>query len=133
MHSAPGDDGRCLALRRRQPGFTLVETLVALAILAGVVLAAYLMIAQSARFAAIEQERLIAGIVADNQAAETLLRVAPPDEGEELTEVELAGRQWSVKRVVAKAGDNLLSVDIAVTRTGDAQVLARVEALRATQ
>lgn len=106
---------------------TLVETLVALAILAGVVLAAYSMTAQSVRFAAIEQERLIAGIVADNRTTETLLAAAPPSEGEELSEVEAAGRAWEVKRVVTDAGEDMLRIEISVMRAGDAQVLARVE------
>lgn len=116
--------------KRRQRGLTLVETLVALAILAGVVIAAYSMIAQSVRFASIEQERLIANIVADNQIAEAMLRAAPPSEGEEEAAVEAAGRSWTVKRVVAKVGEDFIGIDVSVTRAGDAQVLARVQVLR---
>lgn len=116
--------------KRAQEGLTLIETLVALAILAGVVLAAYAMVAQSARFAALEQERLIAGIIADNRAAEMLLRAAPPDQGEEATEVEAAGRRWMAKSLVTEAGEDLLRVEISVTRAGDEQVLARVDTLR---
>ncbi len=115
---------------RSQRGLTLVETLVALAILAGVVLAAYSMIAQSARFAAIEQERLIAGIVADNQTTQTLLSAAPPSQGEEVTEIEAAGRKWTVTRVVTEASEDLLRVDIAVRGDGGVQILARVKSLR---
>ena len=115
---------------RAQKGLTLIETLVALAILAGVVLAAYAMVAQSARFAALEQERLIAGIIADNRTAEMLLRAAPPDQGEEETEVEAAGRKWIAESLVTEAGEDLLRVEISVTREGDDQVLARVDTLR---
>lgn len=112
-------------------GMTLVETLVALAILAGVVLAAYAMTAQSARFAAIEQERLVAGIIADNEMTKTMIRPEPPDRGEEEVEVEMAGRKWLAKREVSDAGEDLLRIEIAVSRSGEAQILARVETLRA--
>lgn len=116
--------------RRAQKGLTLIETLVALAILAGVVLAAYAMVAQSSRFAALEQERLIASIIADNRAAEMLLRAAPPDQGEEAIDVEAAGRKWVAKSLVTEAGEDLLRVEISVTRAGDEQALARVDTLR---
>ncbi len=112
---------------------TLVETLVALSILAGVVLAAYAMVAQSARFAAVEQERLIAGIIADNETAQMLLKAAPPDQGEEETEIEAAGRKWKARRVVTEAGDDLLRVVITVSRANDDQTLARVDTLRTVE
>ncbi len=110
---------------------TLVETLVALAILAGVVLSAYAMLAQSTRFAAIEQDRLIAGIVADNQTIEMMISQTPPDPGEEAQEVEAAGQRWLANRVVTEFGDDLLRITVTVSRAGEAQVLARVETLRA--
>lgn len=111
-------------------GMTLVETLVALAILAGVVLSAYAMTAQSARFAASEQERLLAGIIADNQAIEILLHEAPPDAGEDATEVEFGGRKWTARKTVTEANDDLLRIVIAISRAGEERVLARVETLR---
>jgi len=120
-------------MHNRQRGLTLIETLVALAILSAVVLSAYAMIAQSVRFAAVEQDRLIAGIVADNRAAETLLRSAPPELGELETSVEAAGRRWLVRQVVTEANEELLRVEISVTRAGDAQLLARIDTLRARQ
>lgn len=110
---------------------TLVETLVALAILAGVVLSAYAMLAQSTRFASTEQERLIAGIVAENRAVELLILPAPPDQGEEEEEIEATGRKWRARSVVTDAGEGLLQITVSVSRASDAQVLARVEVLRA--
>ncbi len=111
---------------------TLVETLVALAILAAVVLSAYAMMAQAARFVANEQDRLVAGIIADNLTTEMLARTAPPDRGEEEFEIEAGAREWLAKSVVTEAGEDILRVEFSVTRAGDAQILARVEALRAT-
>lgn len=110
---------------------TLIETLVALAILAGVVISAYAMIAQSTRFAATEQERLIAGIVADNEMTELMIRPAPPDKGEAEEEIEAAGRRWRVKRVVDDFGEGVLKITVSVSRSGDDQTLARNETLRA--
>jgi len=122
-----------MTIDRAQKGFTLVETLVALAILAGVVLAAYAMLGQSARFAAIEQERLVAGIIADNLTAEALIRPATPDKGEEEYAIQMAGGKWFARRVIDDAGEGLLRIEISVTRFGDTQVLARVESLRPQQ
>ena len=119
-----------MTVSRLQKGFTLVETLVALAILAGVVLAAYAMLGQSARFAATEQERLVAGIIADNLTAEALIRPAAPDKGENEREVDMAGGKWIARTIVDDAGEGLLRIEISVSRLGDAQVLARVESLR---
>lgn len=114
-------------------GMTLIETLVALAILAGVVLSAYLMLAQSTRFAATEQERLIAGVVADNELIELLIVTAPPHQVEEEEIIEAAGRRWRAKRTVSAAGEELLRLAVSVTREGDAQVLARAETLRSAK
>lgn len=120
-------------MRSRQRGLTLVETLVALAILSAVVISAYAMIAQSVRFASVEQDRLIAGIVADNHAAEALLRLAPPDLGERESSVAAAGRQWLVREVVTEASDELLRIEVTVAPGEDGQILARIDTLRAKQ
>ncbi len=118
---------------RRQKGLTLVETLVALAILSAVVIAAFAMIAQSARFAAFEQERLIAGIVADNIAAEILLRATPPPEGVEERPVVAAGRDWIASVAVTEASAELLRVEIVVMRSTGGQPLAKIDTLRARE
>ncbi len=117
--------------RRAQRGMTLIETLIALAILAGVVIAAYAMLAQGTRFAATEQERLVAGIVADNALIDELVLATPPDEGENEKSVSEAGRDWIARTTIARVTDEALSISVAVTRVGDAQVLARAETLRA--
>lgn len=117
--------------RRRQSGMTLVETLVALAILTSVVISAYAMLVQSARFAVAEQDRLIAAIVADNEAAKLMIRQAPLDQGEEEVEIEAAGRLWRAHRNVEEFGDGLLKVTITVSRPDDAQPLSRIETVRA--
>lgn len=109
---------------------TLVETLVALAILAGVAISAYAMVAQATRFAAAEQERLIAGILADNETVKLMIRQAPPDKGEEEVEIEASSRLWRVKRAVDDFGEGLLRITVTVSRAGDGQVLARVDTLR---
>lgn len=114
-----------------QRGMTLVETLVALVILAGVAIAAYALVAQAARFAVAEQERLVAGILADNEAVKLMIRAAPPDQGEAEEEVESANRRWRVKRAVEEFGEGLLRITVSVSRASDGQVLARVETLRA--
>lgn len=119
--------------RRAEKGMTLVETLVALAILSGVVIAVYAMIGQSVRFAANEQERLIASILADNRMIALLLQAAPPERGDEETPIDAAGRSWVEKTSVVEAGEGVLRLSVTVARADDGQSLARVETLRRDQ
>lgn len=112
-------------------GMTLVETLVALSILAAISLAALSLISQATRFADAEQDRLLAGVLADNMMAEMLAARAEPTEGEEEKEADFAGRKWRYVREVRKAAEGVLYLRIAVRRAADTQVLSETVSLRA--
>lgn len=98
-------------------GFSLLEMLVALAILALVVAGLLNLAGESTRTAVHMEERLFAGIVVDNLAAEAMIAerdmLARPAQGVE----DLADRHWRWQRTTAATGngnDGLLRVDIQV-------------------
>lgn len=116
--------------RKPQSGLTLVETLIAMAILAAVTISAYAMLSQGANFAASERDRLAASIVADNLMVEELLKAVAPDLGEDTGEVEFAGRVFEWATTVSDSGENLRRIELIVRLQGSPQTLARVETVK---
>jgi len=116
--------------RRQQHGLTLVETLVAMAILAAVSIAAFSLLSQGANFAASERDRLAASIVADNLMVEELLRAAAPDLGEDSGEIEFARRTFEWSTTVTDSGEDLRRIALVVRLKGSPQTLARIETVK---
>jgi len=114
-------------------GFTLVETLVALAALAFISMSAMAMAASSARFAADERERALAAVVADAMRVEALARRAPPDLGESEKVIETGGRRWRGAMVTREAGETLRTIEIAVYAEDGARALATAQSLRSVE
>lgn len=115
-------------------GFSLVELLVALAVFALVVLGLLHMAAEGTRATVLVEERVLAGVVADNQAAEAVLapidQLAAPATGE----VEFGGRHWAWHRSAQPTAEaRVLRVDIAVTVPGDGHVVAERSVLRSAR
>lgn len=111
--------------KRKQPGFTLLETLIALAVFAtmatAVLSASYFALKQNTRV----EERLCAAWAADNQLSELQLQ-APPAQGKQHIERRLGGREWTLDQQVSAAADpRLLRVDLKVSRSGSDQVVHR--------
>jgi general secretion pathway protein I len=119
-----------VANRGAQRGLTLVETLVALAILSAVALSSYAVLSQATRFMAREQERALAGVIADNILIEALVREAAPDRGVEEGEQELAGRRFLWRRTVTEAGEDYVNVEVTIALPPAKQAIARVAAIR---
>lgn len=85
-------------------GFTLLETLVALAVLAlalGALLAAG---GSAARQLGALRERTLAGWLADNRLAALMLARPAPAPGERAGSAEYGGRRWHWRERVAPAG-----------------------------
>jgi general secretion pathway protein I len=127
---SPSGLGRRSGVKSSQRGLTLVETLVAMAILAAVAISAYALLSQGANFAANERDRLAASIVADNLMVEELLRAAAPDLGEASGEVAFAGRAFEWNTVVSDGGEELRRIVLVVRLKGSTQTLARVETVK---
>ena len=88
-------------MRRAEAGFSLLEMLVALAVFSLAVLALLHLSGQNARSAVIVEEQVLAGIVADTIAAESLLldaaALANAPEGSEVA----GDREWRWRRSIA--------------------------------
>lgn len=127
--SVPENGVRILGTRPRA-AFTLIEVLVALAVLGAIASSAIALIGQNTRYVASAEDRMLASIIADNAMVEAL-SIGVIELGETQTPLDFAGGRWSATRIVANSGvAGLVRVEIAVTRAGGAQTLARVMTLR---
>lgn len=96
-------------------GFTLLEMLVALSIIAIAALTLVRLDAYAVRSAGDLDESTVAGIVAQNRAVELWTDPAPPTIGTSASSVANAGRTWRIEQRVAKtADDSLLRIDLTV-------------------
>ena len=115
----------------RQAGFTLVELLVALAIFSITAVGLLKLQGENARLTAAVEEKLLAGIVAENQLVEALTRPNPPDIGIRQGTAAMAGRQWQwTQTVSATPGAPMLRIDIDAGLADSAHVLAVRTAFR---
>lgn len=91
---------------KRRTGFTLLEVLVALAVLAIAMSAIIRAATQSIETAAVLREQTFASWVALNQINQLLLDAKPwPTEGNRTGKVNLAGRAWRWEARFAKTED----------------------------
>jgi general secretion pathway protein I len=112
----------------RSRGFTLIEVLVALAILAIALAAASRASAMMADSSAELRERLLASWVAQNRLAELQARRAWPDAGTHEGEVEQAGVQMTWRETVSTTPNQAFRrIEISVGAAGRADhALARL-------
>lgn len=97
-------------------GFTLIEVLVSLAIVALALSAILASVSQQIRAAAAIQERTYANWVAQNQLAELRLRNELPEVGETDDEARLGEIDWVLNTNISETGvENLFRVDVRVS------------------
>ncbi len=115
----------------KQRGITLVETLVALAIMGLVTASILVLVGQNTRFTASAQDRTYASIAADNLMVEALAAPGPVVTGEEFGDINVAAREWRYRKTVAETGvSGLVRIDINVLGEDGDQVLANATTLR---
>lgn len=103
-------------------GFTLVEVLVALAIVSVGMLAVFKVIGDTANNVAYLRDRSFAAWIADNQLTELRLTGEMPSVDETKGQVEFAGRRWHwVQKVATTPVDGLRRIDVSVRREDDAE------------
>lgn len=112
-------------------GFSLIELLVALAVFALVIVGLLNLAGESVRSAVHIEERVLAGIVADNIAAEAGLleatALAAPAQGSE----RLGDHDWRWRRTAATTGsDGLLRINVEVLRPEGDGVAASASVFR---
>ena len=118
---------------KKQRGLTLVETLVALAIMGLTTTAILVLVGQNTRFAAQASDRAYASIAADNLMIEALALSGPIDDVAVEGVIEIADREWRYRKTISETPvGNLLHVDIEVLGQGD-QVLASAQTLLKAQ
>lgn len=102
---------------RRPAGFTLIEAVVALVIVALGMMAVYTQLNQYAVTATYMEEKTLASWIATNILTERSVQPDWPELGSEEEEIEYAGRQWfCVIEVSETQVENLRRVDVSVAR-----------------
>ena len=116
--------------RKSQRGMTLIEVLVAFAILAGVVVSVLALISQNTRFILSAEERLLASIAADNLLTMDLAASTPPGGGAAEGEIIVGSRTFLYSREAFEIGENAIQIEYAVRLPEHSQTLARSAALK---
>lgn len=113
---------------RRAGGFTLLETLVALAILAIALTAAFRAMGVTAQSSAELRERLIGDWIAENRLAELRATQAWPNAGTSEGSAEQAGRSYRWREEVKNTANPLFRrVDVSVfSEESDDHAIARL-------
>ena len=107
-------------MQRCQTGFTLLELIVALAVIAVVMTALHTTGQSALRSGAYLEEKTLAQWVAANELVRLRLEVGWPDIGEQQGEVEMAQRTWRWRwRVFATPDDGVRRVELGVALLTD--------------
>jgi len=112
MTSANADRRQC---RRRPRGFTLIEVLAALVIVALGMLGVIQAVTQTARNGAYLREKTLAHWIAMNVITERRLLPSPPDVTETSDDVDFAGQRWRwTMKVTQTEVESLRRMDVSV-------------------
>lgn len=111
-------------------GFSLVEMLVALAVFGLAVLGLLNLSGENTRSVLVAEERVLAGVVADNRAVEAMLLPAA-QLGDADGSVEAGDRAWTWHRTRHATGDDaLLRIEIVVREAEGGRIAAERQLFR---
>ena len=117
--------------RLRHAGFSLIEMLVALAVFSLAVIALLHLAGQNTRAAAVIEERVLAGVVADNRAVEAMLAGSGELATEETGAETCGDRAWQwTRRVQATDDTGIVRVQVTVSPAGTGGVSAEASVFR---
>jgi len=113
--------------RKPQAGFTLIEVMVALAIVALSLSAVVASVSQMVQAASAIQERTYASWIAQNKISEIRLSNVTPEVSETDDQVTFASVEWALRTTISETGvENLYRVDVAVSYASNEQVIRTV-------
>ena len=113
--------------RSRENGFTLVEVMVALTIVALSLTAIAASMNQMIDAANTMRERTYASWIAQNKIAEMRLANVLPEVSSTSGEVDYAGSEWSWRAVVSETGiESFYRVDVSVSHAGSEYIIRTV-------
>jgi len=114
-------------IRKRAAGFTLVEVMVALTIVAFSLTAIAASMNQMIDAANTMRERTYASWIAQNKIAELRLASDTPEVSSTSGEVDYANAQWSWRAVVSETGiESFYRVDVTVSHAGSEYIIRTV-------
>lgn len=114
-------------LQARENGFTLVEVMVALTIVALSLTAIAASMNQMIDAANTMRERTYASWIAQNKIAELRLANVLPEVSSTSGEVDYAGSEWSWRAVVSETGiESFYRVDVSVSHAGSEYIIRTV-------
>ena len=112
---------------KRSRGFTIIEVMVALAIVAFSLTAIAASMGQMIDTANAMRERTYASWIAQNKIAELRLANVLPEVSSSSGEVEYAGTEWAWRAVISETGvENLFRVDVTVSYPGEDDAIRTV-------
>jgi len=104
---------------RQSAGFTLIEVMVALAIVGLSLGAVAASVSQMVDAATAMRERTYASWIAQNKIAELRLANVVPEVSDTSGELEFAGLEWAWRANISETGvENLFRVDVAISYPG---------------
>jgi general secretion pathway protein I len=112
---------------QRQYGFTLIEVMVALVIVALSLTAVTASLSQMIDASQAMRDRTYASWIALNRIAEFRLASETPDVGATNGEVQYANAEWAWRAVISETGvDDLYRIDVSVSIAGNEDVIRAV-------